>query len=143
MNLFELYAEQTKPRHEIRRERTAAKRRSRREIAALRERSRREKAYRDETAKILEALAPEVREILDDLDNIARTGTGRALLDRLEQALPYLQAATRVMLMNSVARLIMARREAEGLPPFDDPIFDQPPRLFQHVKALLDPEPDP
>jgi hypothetical protein len=140
MNPFELYAERVKPRHETRRERIAAKRKSRREIAALQERARREKAYRDEIAKTSGELAPEVQEILDDLDRLAKASTGRAFLERLEQALPYLLVTARPQILTSVTRMITARRVAAGLPPFDDPIFDQPPRLFQHVKALLDPE---
>jgi hypothetical protein len=139
MNLFELYAEQTKPRHEIRRERTAAKRRSRREIAALQERSRREKAYRQEVAMAFGELEPEAQALLVDLDLIAATGKARAFLDRLEEAMPRL-GDQRHLLLAAVGRLITATREARGLVPFDDPVFDQPPRLFQHVKALLDPE---
>jgi hypothetical protein len=138
VNVFEAYGEHTKPRHEIRRERIAAKRKSRREIAALQERARREKAYRDETAKTYGELTAEAHALLVDLEQITASGNGRAFLDRLKKEPQLLHSGK--ALLGVVARLITAKRVAAGLPPFDDPIFDQPPRLFQHVKALLDPE---
>jgi hypothetical protein len=46
-------------------------------------------------------------------------------------------ASTRFLVLRLVGEAIMRLRERNGLPPFDDPLFDQPPNVFLILRELL------
>lgn len=65
--------------------------------------------------------------------------SGKELLARI-QAADWAQAMEdddRHLLLSIIGGAIRLMREREGLTPFDDPMFDQPPNVFQQAKAIL------
>lgn len=43
----------------------------------------------------------------------------------------------RHLLLSIIGGAIRVLREREGLPPLDDPLWDQPPNVFERCKAIL------
>jgi hypothetical protein len=142
-NLFEAYAERTKPQHERRRERVAEKRRSRTLIKKMAEKRLLEHDYRALIAKEREELlksayAAEFEALFDFLARLNISG-GAALIEHVRTS-PWLARAplaTRAKVLNLIARRITQIREGAGLPPFDDPIWDARASVFDEVKAAL------
>jgi hypothetical protein len=46
-------------------------------------------------------------------------------------------ADTRFLVLHLVGAAIVRLREQNGMPPFDDPLFDQPPNVFLVLREML------
>jgi hypothetical protein len=46
-------------------------------------------------------------------------------------------ADTRLLVLRLIDTAIMQLRERNGMPPFDDPLFDQPPSVFLVLREML------
>ena len=46
-------------------------------------------------------------------------------------------ADTRFLVLHLISAAIVQLRERNGLPPFDDPLFGQPPNVFLILRELL------
>lgn len=64
---------------------------------------------------------------------------GKALLDRVRGATWLLGAteAVRFVVLRMIGAAIARVREREGLDPWDDPVWDRPPGVFQMARDLL------
>lgn len=65
--------------------------------------------------------------------------SGKELLARIQAAewAHGMSPDDRHLLLSIIGGAIRLMREREGLPPLDDPMFDQPPNVFQQAKAIL------
>jgi hypothetical protein len=45
--------------------------------------------------------------------------------------------STRFLVLHLIGAAIVQLREQSGLPPFDDPLFDQPPNVFLALREML------
>lgn len=141
-NPFEAWAEQEKPKWQERLDRRAQLRQKKlaEVMAEKRELEQRYRAVKaeerqrlidgpmgEELGKLiyfLEGLAPH-----QGADLVAYVGT----LDWLKDA----DADMRFTVLHLVAGAITSLRESQGLPPFDDPIFDARPSVFLKLREML------
>jgi hypothetical protein len=64
--------------------------------------------------------------------------SGQALIERIRvDNWPAADDATRFLVLRLASAAIVRLRERNGLPPFDDPLFDQPPNVFLILRELL------
>jgi len=143
LNLFERYAENTKPRFVRRRERATAKRRQTLKSKMI-EQSQLERQYKalsaERRAELLEGpYSFEFRGLLSWLDEMTlRDG---AALVAFVQALNWLRKAPKPVRQEAlilISRAIIRLRERHRMPPFDDGLPWEAPTAFVRVRELLE-----
>ena len=66
--------------------------------------------------------------------------SGPELVARVEAAdwAKRMDAGDRHLLLSIIGGSIRLLREREGLPPLDDPLWDQPPNVYERCKKILE-----
>lgn len=111
--------------------------------ARLREKDKLSAAYNRDRRKRIDALCEgEHGEKIKDLSRFLRRmdlTSGRDLIARIEAAdwAQGMPPNDRLLLLSIISGAILSMRERNGLPAFEDPIWDQPPNVFQQIKAIL------
>jgi hypothetical protein len=145
LNLFEAYAETTKPGHERRRERIASKRRENKRIkAAMLEQHQLEKQYRDEVSEgYRELLAGdfghEIQHLVAFLDRMGMRD-GAELVAFIQSCVWLVPAPDEVrhQALHLIGRACTRLRESAGLLPYDDGLpWDQATPAFIQVREII------
>jgi hypothetical protein len=155
MNAFERQAEMAKPAFERRREAAAEKRKQRTTAPdvltplekALEDRNTLARSYRaavrKEEGELLVRLlqgpdAAEVKRFMSFM-RVMKLTDGDRFLDFIHHStwLEKEPKDVRRQILHIIGRTIYRMREREGLPPFDDAIFDEELTVFDRIKELL------
>jgi hypothetical protein len=141
-NPFEHWAEQEKPKWQERQERRERLRKAK--LAAVMEEKRQlEQRYQaikqeDRDKQLAGAYASELQELLDFLETLT-LASGPELVELIKTR-AWLKDANqelRFQALHLIDGAIISLRESQRLPPFDDPIFDQPLNVFLKLRELL------
>ena len=111
--------------------------------ARLREKDKLSAAYNRDRRRRIDALCEgehgdRVKELARFLRRMDLT-SGRELIARIEAAdwAQGMPPSDRHLLLSIISGAIRLMRERNGLPPFEDPLWDDPPNVFQQIKAIL------
>jgi hypothetical protein len=141
-NPFETWAEAEKPKWRERIE-TRARLRQKKLAAVMAEKHELERRYQavkqEERERLLAGPhGAELGEVIAYLETL--TPERGAELVRWVQALTWLKEASpalRFEALHLISGAIISLRESQGLPPFDDPIFDGRPSVFLKLREML------
>jgi len=140
MNLFEQWAEAEKPAWQRRHEERA--KRHWQKVAEVLAAKRRYQALRQEQREAIAkgSYSEALGELVGYLDTLSlRAGGGAELVGFVRQWCQIHAPSPELCheALHLIAGAIVSLRESEGLPPFDDPIFDQSPNVFLKVREML------
>jgi hypothetical protein len=141
-NPFETWAEAEKPKWQERLE-TRARLRQKKLAAVMAEKRELELRYQAVKQEERERLVAgpygdELEALILFLETLG-PDSGAELV-RTVQGLPWLKAAhadLRFEALHLISGAIISLRESQGLPPFDDPIFDGRPSVFLKLREML------
>lgn len=93
--------------------------------------------WKKERREALRTNGKEISDLLDLLDTITFS-SGPVLVSYLESAewLRSLERNIKDDLLSAIADAIIKVREKEGLPPFDDALPGEPPKIFEKIKEI-------
>jgi hypothetical protein len=138
-NPFLAFAETIAPARK-RRQKIVSRRETARQEKALRERDQLFRAYKHHRKNEINALVaglygPDAQTLLDFL---AKPHSASDLVEHVQSG-PWrdADADTRFLVFALIDAAITRQRERQGLPPFDDPLPDEPLSAFLELKAWL------
>lgn len=111
--------------------------------ARLKEKDKLSAAYTADRRQRIQALCdgPEGERIKDLIRFLKRMdlSSGADLVERIRVAdwASALPGDDRHLLLSIISGAIRNMREKNGLPPLDDPILDEPPRVYQQIREAL------
>jgi hypothetical protein len=142
MNAFLDLAERQVPAPAKARRRAAETRRARAQERALAERDAQFRHWQREYRKELDAalVGPHggaLARLIAFLDAMTME-SANALVEHVRaDGWHSADASTRFLVLHLIGAAIVQLREQSGLPPFDDPLFDQPPNVFLALREML------